>query len=127
MSLRFIIFIAILALNAYFSAAEVALVVARRSKLEELARAGHLGARAALEVLSNPERLLSVTQVGVTLASLALGWAGEETVAQLEGGGYNSTLRAGTITVGTPLAPGTRTGGPGIRADEDMIFRFWHG
>ncbi len=83
MSLRFIIFLAILALNAYFSAAEVALVVARRSKLEELAKQGHLGARAALEVLSNPERLLSVTQVGVTLASLALGWAGEETVAEL--------------------------------------------
>ena len=83
MSLRFITFIAILALNAYFSAAEVALVVARRSKLEELARQGHLGARAALEMLSNPERLLSVTQVGVTLASLALGWAGEETVAQV--------------------------------------------
>jgi len=83
MSLRFIIFLAILALNAYFSAAEVALVVARRSKLEELARQGHLGARAALEVLSNPERLLSVTQVGVTLGSLALGWAGEETVAEL--------------------------------------------
>lgn len=83
MSLRFIIFIAILALNAYFSAAEVALVVARRSRLEELARQGNLGARAALDVLSNPERLLSVTQVGVTLASLALGWAGEETVAEV--------------------------------------------
>ncbi len=69
-----------MALNAYFSAAEVALVVARRSKLEELARQGHLGARAALDILSNPERLLSVTQVGVTLASLALGWAGEATV-----------------------------------------------
>jgi CBS domain containing-hemolysin-like protein len=83
MSLRFIIFIAILALNAYFSAAEVALVVARRSKLEELARQGHLGARAALQVLSNPERLLSVTQVGVTLASLALGWAGEQTIHEV--------------------------------------------
>jgi CBS domain containing-hemolysin-like protein len=83
MSLRFIVFIAILALNAYFSAAEVALVVARRSRLEDLARQGHLGARAALDVLSNPERLLSVTQVGVTLASLALGWAGEETIHTL--------------------------------------------
>jgi putative hemolysin len=80
MALRFIVFIAILALNAYFSAAEVALVVARRSRLEELAKRGNLGARAALDVLSNPERLLSVTQVGVTLASLALGWAGEDTI-----------------------------------------------
>lgn len=83
MSLRFIIFTAIVALNAYFSAAEVALVVARRSKLEELAKQGNLGARAALDLLSNPERLLSVTQVGVTLASLALGWAGEETVFEV--------------------------------------------
>lgn len=72
-----------MALNAYFSAAEVALVVARRSKLEELAKQGNLGARAALDILSNPERLLSVTQVGVTLASLALGWAGEETVFEV--------------------------------------------
>lgn len=83
MSLRFITLIAILALNAFFSAAEVALVVARRSKLEELARQGNLGARAALGILSNPERLLSVTQVGVTLASLALGWAGDQTMHEL--------------------------------------------
>jgi CBS domain containing-hemolysin-like protein len=83
MSLRFITLIAILALNAFFSAAEVALVVARRSKLEELAKQGNLGARAALDILANPERLLSVTQVGVTLASLALGWAGDEAMHKL--------------------------------------------
>jgi putative hemolysin len=83
MSLRFITLIAILALNAFFSAAEVALVVARRSKLEELAKQGNLGARAALDILANPERLLSVTQVGVTLASLALGWAGDQAMHEL--------------------------------------------
>ena len=83
MSLRFITLIAILALNAFFSAAEVALVVARRAKLEELAKQGNLGARAAIGILSNPERLLSVTQVGVTLASLALGWAGDQTMHEL--------------------------------------------
>ena len=80
MSLRFILLIFIVALNAFFSAAEVALVVARRSRLEELARQGNVAARAALGILANPERLLSVTQVGVTVASLALGWAGEETL-----------------------------------------------
>jgi putative hemolysin len=78
--LRFILLILIVAVNAFFSAAEVALVVARRSKLEELAKQGNVAARAALGILANPERLLSVTQVGVTLASLALGWAGEETM-----------------------------------------------
>jgi len=45
-----------------------------------MAAEGHAGAQAALSLLSNPERLLSVTQVGVTLTSLALGWAGEDTV-----------------------------------------------
>ena len=58
-------------------------MVARRSRLEELARQGNVAARAALGILANPERLLSVTQVGVTFTSLALGWAGEETMHQL--------------------------------------------
>src|SRR5678815_860285 len=80
MSLRFTLLLAIVALNAFFAAAEVALVSVRRSRLEQLAAQGNLSARAALELLANPERLLSVTQVGVTLASLGLGWAGEETI-----------------------------------------------
>src|SRR5215470_11864180 len=83
MSLRFILLIAIVALNGFFAAAEVALVSVRRSRLNELANQGNLAARAALELLANPERLLSVTQVGVTLASLGLGWAGEETLYNL--------------------------------------------
>jgi CBS domain containing-hemolysin-like protein len=45
-----------------------------------MAEEGHAGAQAALNLLSNPGRLLSVTQVGVTLASLGLGWAGEDTL-----------------------------------------------
>jgi CBS domain containing-hemolysin-like protein len=80
MSLRFILLVFIVALNAFFSAAEVALLVARRPRLEELARQGNVAARAALGMLANTGRLLSVIQVGVTMASLALGWAGEETI-----------------------------------------------
>src|SRR5579872_2926675 len=83
MSLRLILLIAILAVNAFFAAAEVALVSVRRSRLRQLAEQGSAGARAALDLRANPERLLSVTQVGVTLASLGLGWAGEDTVYQL--------------------------------------------
>src|ERR1035438_7601689 len=45
-----------------------------------MAEEGNAGAQAALNLLSNPGRLLSVTQVGVTLASLGLGWAGEDTI-----------------------------------------------
>ncbi len=80
MALRFVILVLILAANAFFAAAEVALVSVRQSRLNELAQAGHPGAQSALNLLANPGRLLSVTQVGVTLASLGVGWAGENTL-----------------------------------------------
>ena len=83
MSLRLILLVAIVALNGFFAAAEVALVSVRRSRLKELAEQGNASARAALGLLANPGRLLSVTQVGVTAASLGLGWAGEDTVYQI--------------------------------------------
>src|SRR6201984_3449044 len=83
MPLRFILLLGIVALNGFFAAAEVALVSVRRSRLKELAEQGNASARAALGLLANPGRLLSVTQVGVTLASLGLGWAGEDTLYQI--------------------------------------------
>src|SRR5580700_6306706 len=83
MSLRLILLAAIVALNGFFAAAEVALVSVRRSRLTQLAEEGSASARAALGLLANPGRLLSVTQVGVTLASLGLGWAGEDTLYRI--------------------------------------------
>src|SRR5580658_1069354 len=83
MSYRFIILIAILALNGFFAAAEVALISVRKSRLRAMAAEGLVGAQAAINLLANPARLLSVTQVGVTLASLGLGWAGENSVYSL--------------------------------------------
>ena len=79
-SLRLLLVIFIIAVNGFFAAAEVSLLSVRHSRLRQLADQGHAGAQAALSLLSNPGRLLSVTQVGVTLASLALGWAGEDAV-----------------------------------------------
>ncbi len=69
----------IVLLNSFFAAAEVSLVSSRTSRLRALADEGVVGAQAALSLLANPERLLSVTQVGVTLSSLALGSAGDQT------------------------------------------------
>jgi len=66
--------------NAFLAAAEMSLVSVRRSRLKQLCDEGHVGAKAAAALLENPERLLSVIQVGVTLTSLALGWLGEETL-----------------------------------------------
>ncbi|HKE21889.1 MAG TPA: hemolysin family protein [Bryobacteraceae bacterium] len=73
----------LIGMNGFFAAAEVSLLSVRHSRLREMAEAGQAGAQAALNLLSNPSRLLSVTQVGVTLASLGLGWAGESTVYQI--------------------------------------------
>ncbi len=80
MSIRFFALILILVTNGFFAAAEVALVSVRQSRLRELADEGNAGAQSALSLLANPGRLLSVTQFGVTLASLGLGWAGEDTL-----------------------------------------------
>jgi putative hemolysin len=80
---RILSLLVILGVNAFFAAAEVALVSVRESRLRQLAEEGQAGAQAALNLLSNPERLLSVTQIGVTLASLGLGWAGQGTLYAL--------------------------------------------
>src|ERR1700744_3250067 len=75
---RFALLALILAVNGFFAAAEVALLSVRESRLRQLADEGSAGAKAALALLAHPEKLLSVTQMGVTPASLALGWADED-------------------------------------------------
>ena len=83
MGFRLFLLFLILALNAFFAAGEVSLVSVRRSRLRAQADDGDTGAQVALDLLANPQRLLSVSQLGVTLASLGLGWAGEDTVYEL--------------------------------------------
>jgi putative hemolysin len=83
MGYRFLILAAVLLLNGFFATSEVALISVRKSRLRTLAEEGQAGALAALNLLANPSQLLSLTQAGVTLASLGLGWAGENTVFQL--------------------------------------------
>ena len=77
---RLLLIAAIIGINAFFAGSEVALLSVRDSRLRQMAEEGVAGARTALQLLANPEKLLSMTQVGVTLASLALGWAGEDTL-----------------------------------------------
>jgi CBS domain containing-hemolysin-like protein len=80
---RILLVVLLIGVNGFFAAAEVALLSVRHSRLRQMAEQGQAGAQAALNLLSNPGRLLSVTQVGVTLASLGLGWAGEDTLYQI--------------------------------------------
>lgn len=80
---RLLLLALIVIINAFFAASEVALLSVRDSRLRQLAAQGVAGARDAISLLAHPERLLSVTQVGVTLASLGLGFAGEDTLFEL--------------------------------------------
>jgi len=71
----------LIAANGFFVASEFALVSVRRTKLESRASGGSKGALAALRLLEEPTIFISAVQFGVTLASLALGWIGEPTIA----------------------------------------------
>ena len=73
----------IVGLNAFFVASEFALVSVRKPRIEARAAEGSKSAQAALRLLDNPTLFISAVQLGVTLASLALGWIGEPTVARL--------------------------------------------
>ena len=69
--------------NGFFVAAEFALVGVRRSRVETLAATGDLRARRLLGLLANLNAYISATQLGITMASLALGWVGEPVFAHL--------------------------------------------
>src|SRR5258708_23515748 len=69
--------------NGFFVGAEFALVSVRRPRLEARAAAGSRRAQAGLRLISDPTSFISATQLGITIASLALGWIGEPTVAAM--------------------------------------------
>jgi CBS domain containing-hemolysin-like protein len=74
---------ALVALNAFFVAAEFALVSLRRSRIEQMAEDGNRLAGMLLRAKDDPNRFISAAQLGITMASLGLGWIGESTVAGL--------------------------------------------
>ena len=74
--------IVLILLNAFFVAAEFAFVKVRTTQLEGLAATGGRRATLALHIAKNVDPYLSATQLGITLASLALGWIGEPAVAK---------------------------------------------
>ncbi|MCX5761412.1 MAG: hemolysin family protein, partial [Gemmatimonadetes bacterium] len=73
----------LLLLNGFFVAAEFALVRARRTRLQAMVRAGDSLARFALRATDNLARVLSASQLGITTASLGLGWVAEESVGHV--------------------------------------------
>lgn len=69
--------------NGFFVAAEFALVSVRRTRIAELEAQGHPRARWVSIAIHNPDRFIAATQLGITLASLGLGWIGEPALSNL--------------------------------------------
>jgi len=74
--------------NAFFVAAEFALVGARKTRLDEMARGGDRKATLARHAVQSLDRTISATQLGITLSSIGLGWIGEPALAGLIEGGF---------------------------------------
>ncbi|HEX5692407.1 MAG TPA: hemolysin family protein, partial [Roseiflexaceae bacterium] len=81
--LRLGVVVILVALNGFFVAAEFALVGARRTRLDQLAADGNAAAALGRRMQNDLDRYIAAAQLGITLASLALGWIGESTIAAL--------------------------------------------
>jgi CBS domain containing-hemolysin-like protein len=69
--------------NGFFVAAEFALVSVRPTRIDQLISRGNPNARLVRAMMNDPNRFISAAQLGITVASLLLGWVGEETFAEL--------------------------------------------
>ncbi|MEM9978394.1 MAG: hemolysin family protein [Cyanobacteria bacterium P01_D01_bin.2] len=80
-TIRLLAIASLIVLNAFFVAAEFSIVSVRRSRINQLASGGDIQALTVQSLQKSIDRLLPTTQIGITLASLALGWIGEDTLA----------------------------------------------
>lgn len=73
----------LLFVNGFFVSAEFSLVKVRKTRLEQLANEGNINAKRALKLVNETNKMLAAAQLGVTIASIALGWVAEATIVQL--------------------------------------------
>jgi magnesium and cobalt exporter, CNNM family len=101
--LRVFAVLLLVAANAFFVAAEFALVSVRDTRIQQLIEARRVGARTVRKLHERMDELLSAVQLGVTLTSLGLGWVGEPTLAALiqlaMRGGDHPTVLAHTVAI----------------------------
>jgi len=96
---RLLVALFLVVLNGFFVASEFAFVRVRSTSVEQLAEEGRPGATALQDVMSDLDNYLAVTQLGITLASLGLGWAGEPAIASLLEPALASVLPATLIHI----------------------------
>ncbi|HEV2396980.1 MAG TPA: hemolysin family protein [Candidatus Sulfotelmatobacter sp.] len=84
--LRIFLILLLVAANAFFAAAEFALVSVRDTRIQQLIQSGRLGARTVQRLHQHLDEVVNGVQLGITMVSLTLGWIGEPMVASLVGG-----------------------------------------
>ena len=80
---RLVGLLALVCANGFFVAAEFSIVTVRKTRVDQLIAEGHRSARAVRRAVTAPDRYIAATQLGITMASLGLGWIGEPTIAVL--------------------------------------------
>lgn len=81
--LKLVVVVLLVLANGFFVAAEFSLVSVRRTRIAELISHGNTSAIAVQKAIENPDRVIAATQLGITLASLSLGWIGEPALSHL--------------------------------------------
>ena len=80
---RLAVVLALVFANGFFVAAEFAIVTVRKTRIDQLIAEGHRGARAVRRAVTDPDSYIAATQLGITMASLGLGWIGEPALASM--------------------------------------------
>src|ERR1039457_4844980 len=81
--LRVFLILLLVAANAFFAAAEFALVSIRDTRIQQLIEARRIGARTVQRLHRNLDEVVNGVQLGITVVSLTLGWVGEPLLAQI--------------------------------------------
>jgi putative hemolysin len=92
--------LALVVANGFFVAAEFAIVTVRKTRVDQLLAEGHHGAGAVRRAVTAPDRYIAATQLGITMASVGLGWIGEPTLASMIQqviAGLEGDVAAGTV------------------------------
>ena len=111
MLLGLLVVVLLVAANGFFVATEFALVSSRSTRIDQLAQNGNRAARMVQRAKENPTLFISATQLGVTMASLILGWLGEQTFAEIL-----QPILERVFALFAEVVPGEIAGGPAVTA-----------
>jgi CBS domain containing-hemolysin-like protein len=98
-AVRLLAVLALVLANGFFVAAEFAIISVRKTRIDQLLAEGSRMARPVRRALDNPDQFIAATQLGITMASLGLGWIGEPAIASL--------LAPALAALPTPLSAAT--------------------